>query len=338
MFNIDTKQFPIFQKTSFVDLFAGIGGFRLALDSFDSKCVFTSEWDANCQKIYNMNFNGKVFGDITKIPNDSIPPHVILCAGFPCQPFSISGKKEGFLDSRGVAFFEIVRIIQHHRPSIVILENVKNFETHDHGKTLKVICQSFHHLGYDLFYKVLNASHFGVPQARKRIFFVALEQKLGIRHFDFPEGVPIPTRLVDFCLSDHETNEYVIQRNDICWDNRVVITRNIFVDFPQKPIRIGTINKGGQGERIYHEYGHAITLSAHGGGIGAKTGIYRINGRLRRLAPRECARICGFPEWFVLSKNKSVAYKQLGNSVVVNVVQEILKKIANVLMEKDCQL
>ncbi|MBD2393656.1 DNA cytosine methyltransferase [Cyanobacterium aponinum FACHB-4101] len=317
----------VLKYVKFIDLFAGIGGFHQALSYYGAKCVFASEWDKHCQEIYLKNYGILPEGDITIIPENEIPSHDILCAGFPCQAFSISGKQLGFNDTRGTLFFDIVRIAQYHQPSLLILENVKNFARHDEGKTLKVVENSLNEIGYDVFYQVLNASNFGVPQKRERIYILGFRKDLNVKKFIFPHSYSKATSLIDFCLDDSEIKDFIINRSDIKIKNNLEINRDIFGNYPQKPIRIGMINKGGQGERIYHQFGHAITLSAYGGGAGAKTGIYLINGKIRKLAPRECARIMGFPDDFVISDSKNIAYKQFGNSVVVNVLKSIVEKI-----------
>jgi len=334
MLAISKEKYTALSNLTFIDLFAGIGGFRLALDSFGAKCVFTSEWDKDAQKVYKENFKDEVAGDITKIKEEDVPKHDILCAGFPCQAFSISGKQQGFDDARGTLFFDVARIVKYHQPKILLLENVKNFETHDHGKTLQTVKQILEektllNLGYSIFYQVLNASNYGIPQKRQRIYILGFRNDLGITNFDFPKPVRTCSKIKDLILSDKETEKYIIKRTDIILDDARKIEGNIKGSIINKAFRIGIVNKGGQGERIYSENGHAITLSAYGGGVGAKTGLYLINGKIRKLAPRECARVMGFPEDFKISKSKTQSYKQFGNSVVVDVLQYILKEICN---------
>jgi len=318
-----------FSQVKYIDLFAGIGGFHQAMNNVGAKCVFASEWDKDCQDSYEINYGIRPAGDITQINAVDIPPHDVLCAGFPCQAFSISGKQQGFADTRGTLFFDVLRIAEYHKPKLLFLENVKNFARHDGGKTLKVVEDSLQQLGYTVFHQVLNASNFAVPHKRERIYILAFRNDLNIQQFEFPASSGQATRLIDYCLDDSETCDYIIQRDDIVMKDTVELKPDLLGNYPQKSIRIGTVNKGGQGERIYHPLGHAITLSAYGGGVGAKTGLYLINGKIRRLAPRECARITGFPDRFILSKNKNVSYRQFGNSVVVNVLQAILNKITN---------
>lgn len=307
------------ESLKFIDLFAGIGGFHIALSSLGGKAVFASEWDKEAAQVYENNFSLKPEGDITKISEKSIPDHDILCAGFPCQAFSISGKQLGFEDSRGTLFFDVARIAKEKQPKIMFLENVKNLARHDNGKTLAVIKNTLDEIGYDVFDKVLDASKFGVPQSRKRIYIVCFRKDLKVKDFSFPKEEKVKKHVLDIVLPDSETTKYVIHRNDVKINNSI---KEIFSD---APLRIGTVNKGGQGERIYSPLGTAITLSAYGGGAGAKTGLYRINGRIRKLAPRECARLDGFPENFKIAEKDNIAYKQFGNSVVVDVLKKIMK-------------
>jgi len=315
------------KKIKFIDLFAGIGGFHLALSKINGECVFASEWDKDCQKVYEKNFGLKPHGDITKINEKDIPQHEILCAGFPCQAFSISGKRLGFKDTRGTLFFDVARIIKHHNPKIVLLENVKNFLTHDNGNTINVVKKTLEELNYNVFYKVLNSSNYGVPQKRERIYIVAFNQKLKIKNFQFPSNKNIFVSLESCLLPDNLTKDLVLKRKDVNLKKNLDISKDIYGNYPQKPIRLGHVNKGGQGERIYSPKGHAVSLTAYGGGIGSKTGLYLINKKLRKLSPRECARITGFPDSFHLSENKNHSYKQFGNSVVVNVLDFIINEI-----------
>ena len=203
------------KKIKFIDLFAGIGGFHLALSKINGECVFASEWDKDCQKVYEKNFGLKPHGDITKINEKDIPQHEILCAGFPCQAFSISGKRLGFKDTRGTLFFDVARIIKHHNPKIVLLENVKNFLTHDNGNTINVVKKTLEELNYNVFYKVLNSSNYGVPQKRERIYIVAFNQKLKIKNFQFPSNQNIFVSLESCLLPDNLTKDLVLKRKDV---------------------------------------------------------------------------------------------------------------------------
>jgi len=313
----------------FIDLFCGIGGFHQALASFGASCVFSSEWDKHAQKTYYENFGIKPAGDITKIAVTDIPEHDILCAGFPCQPFSISGKQAGFNDTRGTLFFDIARIVAYHRPRLLILENVRNFTTHDEGRTLQTVKRTMNELGYDFYCSVLNASHYGLPQNRERIYMICIRRDGRVANFTFPKSSEQSISLADIILPDAEVEKYVIKRKDIVidYDKADKITRE--AKTYNKPLRVGFINKGGQGERIYSEYGHAITLSAYGGGPGSKTGCYFIGQKVRKLAPRECARLQGFPDSFKITVSDSQAWKQFGNSIPINVLKHILKSIVD---------
>lgn len=324
-----------FYQAPFIDLFAGIGGFHQALSRFGAKCVFASEWDKNAAQTYLENYGIKPFGDITQIAEQDIPSHEVLCAGFPCQAFSISGKQQGFNDTRGTLFFEIARIVAYHQPKVLFLENVKNFIKHDHGNTLNVVLKTLDELGYNVFYKVLNASHFGLPQNRERVYLVCFKKALGITYFQFPEASLQAVALQDF-LEEEPQNVKTVERDDIvfskCYEPESDLFGNVIL--PNRPIQIGIVGKGGQGERIYHPAGHAITLSAYGGGVGSKTGLYQINGKIRKLSPRECARIQGFPDSFKIISSPSQAYQQFGNSVAINVLMAILHKIEQTLQHK----
>lgn len=319
------------KKFKFIDLFAGIGGFHQALTNFGGKCVFASEWDNEAANTYEQNYGIKPHGDITKISEEDIPPHDMLCGGFPCQAFSISGKQKGFEDTRGTLFFDVARIIKHHQPKVVFLENVRNFEKHDDGRTLAKVSSTIDELGYGFYFKVLNSSHYGLPQNRERIFMVGFRKDLGVTKFTFPKPIDEKVALKEI-LEEDPVNAKIIVRNDIEFYKDFSVSRNLFgeVDLPNKPIQIGRVNKGGQGERIYHILGHAITLSAYGGGAGAKTGLYKVGDKIRKLSPRECARLQGFPESFILNESVNQCYKQFGNSVSVNVLKAILAEIHKV--------
>ena len=306
------------QGYTFIDLFAGIGGFRLALESLGAKCVYSNEWDKFAQDVYKNNFGDTPEGDITKVDENTIPEHDIICAGFPCQAFSISGKQRGFEDSRGTLFFDVARIVKAKKPKIVFMENVKNFATHDNGKTLEVVKATMEELGYNFYYKVLNATDFGIPQKRERIYMVCFRKDLDVTSFTFPRAFALQKHVEDFLLNDENlvSNLYV-DRPDTYYNNEKDNKTS------NKSIRLGIVNKGGQGERIYSTKGIAITLSANGGGVFAKTGGYLVNGRPRKLHQRECARLMGFPDTYIMARNKNQAYKQFGNSVVVDVLQYI---------------
>ena len=311
---------------TFIDLFAGLGGFRLALESLGAMCIYSSEWDKFAQEVYCENFGEIPDSDITKVDENQIPKHDILCAGFPCQAFSISGKQRGFEDSRGTLFFDVARIVKAKKPKVVFMENVKNFATHDKGKTLSVVKSTMTELGYTFNYKVLNATDYGIPQKRERIYMVCFRNDLNINEFSFPKTFSLQKHVEDFLLYDEKLiSSLYVYRPDIYYNNKIDNKTS------NRPIRLGIVNKGGQGERIYSTKGIAVTLSANGGGIFAKTGGYLVNGIPRKLHPRECARLMGFPDSYKMSKNKNQAYKQFGNSVVVDVLQYIAIEIGKKL-------
>ncbi|MBW6451655.1 MAG: DNA cytosine methyltransferase [DPANN group archaeon] len=316
------------KELNFIDLFAGIGGFRIALEKHGANCVFSSEWDKYAQITYKENFGDIPQGDITKIKETDIPKHDILCGGFPCQAFSISGKQRGFKDTRGTLFFDIARIVEHHQPKVLFLENVKNLTKHYHGNTLKIILRTLEELGYNVFYEVLKASYYDVPQARERIYIVCFRKDLEITNFNFPKPTNKQIYVKDILENDENTKDCIVNRTDVkFWKRDETPSLN--------PIQIGQINNGGQGERIYSINGHAITLSAYGGGVAGKTGAYLVNEKIRRLTPRECARVQGFPEWFKIPVSKSQAYKQFGNSVSVPVIDAIFEQITNILNKEN---
>ncbi len=311
---------------TFIDLFAGLGGFRLALESLGARCVYSNEWDEPVKKVYQDNFGDIPEGDITKVDEKLIPDHDILCAGFPCQAFSISGKQRGFEDSRGTLFFDVARIVKEKKPKIVFMENVKNFATHNEGRTLAVVKGTMEELGYQFNAKVLNAVDYGVPQKRERIYMVCFRNDLEISDFKFPKAFELSRHVEDYLLEDQElVKDLYVNRPDMYYND---IIDN---QYSNKSIRIGTVNKGGQGERIYSIKGIAITLSAYGGGVFSKTGGYYINGGARKLHPRECARIMGYPDSYKIAKSPNQAYKQFGNSVVIDVLQYIAMEIGNVI-------
>lgn len=310
----------------FIDLFAGLGGFRLALESFGAKCVYSSEWDKAAQEVYNDNFGEIPDGDITKVDEKNIPQHDIICAGFPCQAFSISGKQRGFEDSRGTLFFDVARIAKYSRPKVIFLENVKNFASHDGGNTLRVVKATLDELGYDVFYKVLNSVDYGMPQKRERIYIICFRKDLNITNFEFPKPFPLERHVEDFVEDNSTVKPFEETKYKIQWNGQAD------TKYDSKMIRLGIVNKGGQGERVYSTKGIAATLSAYGGGVFAKTGGYLINGQVRKLSPRECARLMGYPDSYIMAKNKNEAYKQFGNSVVVDVLQYIVNEITKVLV------
>lgn len=328
-------QGPLEGKT-FIDLFAGLGGFHLAMESLGMDCVFTSEWDKHAAAVYKTNFGVEPAGDITKIEASDIPKHFMICGGFPCQAFSISGKRQGFADTRGTLFFDVARIAQHHNPGVLFLENVRNFERHDGGKTLKTVRGVLEDLGYTVFHKVINAAEHGFPTARQRIYIVAFRNDLGVdpvNGFQYPTPIGVTEPLSKYLEAKPNAEQTTLGRapniNKEKSQPQAIAAR--LQRSPCSPVRVGTIGSGGQGDRVYSPQGPAITLSAYGGGNAAKTGAYLINGKARKLTPRECANIMGFPLTYKIAANANQAYKQFGNSVVVGVIRLIGEQIQKAL-------
>ena len=325
MIDINEEYKSKLNDISFIDLFCGIGGFRLALESFGAKCLFSIDNNKQAVKTYDTNFNSYAYGDITLLDEKDIPYHDILCAGFPCQAFSISGKQKGFEDTRGTLFFDVVRIAEYHKPKILFLENVGNLKNHDKGRTFKIIKNTLRSIGYNVYYEILNASKFGVPQARKRIYIIAIRKDIDNHNFKFPQETNELISIKEILLRNEECEEFMLQKEYKLDLNKV----KKFNKIQNRPLRVGTVNKGGQGDRIYSENGHAITLSAEGGGNGARTGLYYIDKQIRKLHPRETARLMGFPEEYILNPSINQAHKQFGNSVIVDMIQYITKEIIN---------
>lgn len=308
-----------------IDLFAGIGGFHTAWRNNKVATVWASEWNKSSRETYTANYGLVPEGDITKIDVQNIPPHNILSAGFPCQAFSVSGKQLGFADTRGTLFFDVARIAEHHQPEMLLLENVKNFAQHDGGKTLATVLATLDEIGYSTFWKVLSAKNFGVPQDRQRIYVVAFRDDLGVESFEWPDTVPLRRGVKDILVPSGEVPErnYIV-RDDLVVDEVKVAAGNALVSAADKPLRVGHVGKGGQGNRVYHYNGCAITLSSHGGGAGAKTGLYYTpEGRVRKLVPRETTRLMGFGDDFVPHPSVPQALQHSGNAVVVDVAQKI---------------
>lgn len=316
----------------FIDLFAGIGGIRLAYQNLGGKCVFTSEWDTYSKKTYEANFGKVPFGDITQINETEIPDHDILLAGFPCQPFSIAGvskknalgRKHGFLDeTQGTLFFDIARILKHKRPKTFMLENVKNLVSHDKGNTFKVIQKTLRELNYTIYFKVLDGKHF-VPQHRERIIIVGFDNEYfeGKENFKFPEMSEKKFALKDILLPEVDP-KYTL--SDKLW--------NYLQEYAKKHKAKGN----GFGFGLADLNGISRTMSARYYKDGAEILIPQEGKNPRRLVPRECARLQGFPDNFVIPVSDNQAYKQFGNSVVSplmqavgeNLVAEIVKQKAN---------
>jgi DNA (cytosine-5)-methyltransferase 1 len=393
----------------FIDLFAGIGGFHQAFKGL-AECVFASEIDKFARQTYEANHDMVPHGDITKIEAKDIPAHDILCAGFPCQSFSIAGKRKGFEDTRGTMFFEIARIVEYHKPKVVFLENVKGLRNHEKGKTLTTILSTLDDLGYENHWQILNAKDYGVPQNRERIFMVAIRKDIK-KEFSFPDKTPLTKTLSDILETKVDKDiAYTVRAsgrssgvgNKHNWDMYTLCdTRNgantlhswdIVETTEREKIICMTILKNRRKKRYGNKDGNPISFyelkeiipdlevseiwplcdknilrgldegivlvnSKNSAGI---NGIYRIINETgifptltatqgndyicdnftlsdklwanpRRLTPRECARLQGFPDSFVIPVSNAQAYKQFGNAVCVPVVNLLAKEIIKVL-------
>lgn len=306
-------------KLRFIDLFCGIGGFRIAFERAGCECVFSSDWDKFSQQTYEANFGERPHGDIRTIPVEDIPKHDILCGGFPCQPFSLAGvskknslgRKHGFDDERqGNLFFSIAGILAHHRPAAFVLENVKNLKSHDKGRTFKVIYDILSQLGYKVSTKIIDAKSV-VPQHRERIFLVGFRDG---REFDFPD-FPTQGPKLHSILSKEVASKYVL--SDHLW--------TYLQNYAQKHRDAGN----GFGFGLVTGNDTSRTLSARYHKDGSEILISRGEDRNpRRLTPQECARLMGYPSDFKIVVSDTQAYRQFGNSVVVPVVERIAAEVA----------
>ncbi len=325
-------------KFKFIDLFAGIGGFRIAMQNLGGNCIFSSEIDKYAKQTYGLNFGEIPFGDITKIDENDIPEHDILCAGFPCQAFSIAGKRKGFDDeTRGTLFFDIKRIIKAKRPKAFFLENVKGLKNHNKGRTFKTILKV---LREDLDYyvpdpKTMNAKDFGVPQNRERIFIIGFRKDINIQEFHYPEPV-----------------KKKIAFKDIKEDKKVSVKYYLSTQY-QDTLRSHKErhkNKGnGFGYKIIEDNQCANAIVV--GGMGKERNIV-IDCRLtdfkpvtkikrvvnkdgwRRMTPREWARLQGFPDNFLIKVSDTQAYKQFGNSVAIPAIQATASKLIEKIVKE----
>lgn len=318
---------PVSYSFTFIDLFAGIGGFRLAGQMNGGKCLFSSEWDSNAQITYHSNYGEMPFGDITQASIKSFIPDYfdILFAGFPCQAFSIAGYQKGFNDTRGTMFFEIEQIVKSKRPKVLLLENVKNLISHDKGNTFKVIMDTLEKkLQYKVFYKVLNSmTHANIPQNRERIFIVAFDKKLvtSYNKFSFPESIPLTKTIHDILDTERQDDIYYYNKLHPYYkklDESITSRETIY-----------------QWRRIYvreNKSNVCPTLTANMGAGGHNVPIIRDSYGIRKLTPKECFLFQGYPDEFILPDiAKSKLYMQAGNSVTVPLIYKIIGKIIEVL-------
>ncbi|GAA6817927.1 DNA cytosine methyltransferase [Helicobacter pylori] len=298
----------------FIDLFAGIGGIRLAFEDIRTNCVFSSEWDKFSQKTYEANFGVTPYGDITEINAKDIPNHDILLAGFPCQPFSKIGKREGFKDAtQGTLFFDILRILEFHKPKAFLLENVTGLLENDGGRTIKIILKALQEQGYEVQLKVYNSADFGLPQNRRRVYIVGFSEELNI-NFTFPQPPNVKKPISEileknaegYDISERLQKSYLFKKDD---GKPQIVDSN-------SDIQVNTL------VATYHK-------------IQRITGTFVKDGRtgLRLLTKNECLQLQGFPLDFKIPVSRTQMYRQLGNTVSVPVVECIAAEIKNVLQE-----
>ncbi len=317
---------------TFIDLFAGIGGFRIAMQNLGGKCLFTSEWDKAAQRTYEANFGEVPFGDITKeeIKNFIPEDFDVLCAGFPCQAFSIAGRRGGFEDTRGTLFFDVAEIIRKKKPKAIFLENVKGLRNHDKGKTLSTILNVLRNdLGYFVPEpQIMNAKEFGVPQNRERIFIVGFSKETGINNFEYPDPVKLPVSFSQVKENYTVSAKYYLSTQ--------------YLKTLQEHRKRHESKGNGFGFEIIPDEGIANAVVV--GGMGRERNLVydhrledftpktKIKGEvnregIRKMTPREWARLQGFPENFRIVVADASAYKQFGNSVAVPAIQATAKKI-----------
>lgn len=313
---------PDIQRFTQIDLFAGIGGIRQGFQRCGGKTVFSSEWDKFAQKTYRVNYGEVPAGDITQINPSDIPNHDILLGGFPCQPFSQAGLKKGFEDTRGTLFFNIVAIMKEKRPKAFMLENVKQLRGHDKGNTIKVILNTLDELNYYVPEpEVLNAYHFGTPQNRERIIIVGFNKDYlpnDFEPFKYPKGKISEEVCVGNILEDNVSEKFTISDK----------------------LYQGHLDRKKEHEKKGNGFGFCLfdknskytsTISARYYKDGSEALIDQGDKNPRMLTPRECARLQGFPEDFIIPVSNSQAYKQFGNSVCINVIEAVAKEMVNYL-------
>ncbi|MGF2769150.1 DNA (cytosine-5-)-methyltransferase [Bacillus cereus] len=308
-------------RFTMIDLFAGIGGIRLAFQKHGGLSVFASEWDKFAAKTYRINYGEEPAGDITEIPTNQIPEHNILLGGFPCQPFSQAGLKKGFEDTRGTLFFEIATILKERRPQAFLLENVKQLRGHDKGRTLETILKILREeLDYTVYYDVLRAADFGVPQNRERIYIVGFYNPLGGKSipFSFPKPTNKPTRLGD-----------ILEENV---DEKYTISDKLYQGHLRRKQEHKEKGNGFGFSLFNSESPYTNTISARYYKDGSEILIDQgPDKNPRKLTPRECARLQGFPKEFLIPVSDTQAYRQFGNSVAMPVVELVAKNMVDAI-------
>lgn len=308
---------------TFIDLFSGIGGFRLALEENGGECVFSSEIDKYAQETYYNNFGDVPSGDITEVEAGDIPNHDVLCAGFPCQPFSLAGKRMGFEDTRGTLFFEIERIVKEKRPKILLLENVAGIVSHDKGNTLQVIEHRLEALNYFFEWRLINAKEYGVPQNRNRWYLIALNKDFyneGEVDFEqvFPQKQDLQLQL-DHIIQKEVPSEYNASETAM---KNIENNINDFIESDRYTDEHYTIANNIRPSRVsFSSTGISPCLTAKMGTGGNNVPVVYELGR--KFTVRECLNLMGFPETYKMKENYSQSYKQVGNSVVVPIISSL---------------
>lgn len=329
------------QGFTFIDLFAGIGGLRQAMESIGGLCVFTSEWDKFSKQTYEANYrdNRPIVGDIRDVAAEDIPPHNVLCAGFPCQPFSLAGvskknslgREHGFRDeAQGTLFFDVVRILEHHRPEAFMLENVKNLTSHDKGKTFEVIMGALRELGYSVKAQVIDAQHF-VPQHRQRIVIVGFKEDTGFTFEDLqlkPKGSVKLGSILHPQNGTEEAEAPYTEGPDAKVNPKYTLTDKLW-EYLQNYAAKHKAAGNGFGFGLVGPEDVSRTLSARYHKDGSEILIDQGAGNNpRRLTPRECARLMGYSDDFKIPVSDTQAYRQFGNSVAVPVFKEVARIMA----------
>ena len=326
------------EEVKYIDLFSGIGGFRLALDHVGFKCVFSAEIDSHACEVYEANFGDNPYCDITKLDPKDIPDFDLLCAGFPCQAFSISGKEKGFYDARGTLFFDICRILKEKKPKAFVLENVKNLVTHNKGQTLHTMINMLKDIGYTVSYKVLNAKDFGVPQNRERVILVGTKKDT---EFDFSKVIKHEIISMRDYLDVFGDFEWLDEKDYTILSKYKKQEKSglIFIGYRNKNHRKNGVKDNTehlsrchkQPNRIYSCDGIHPTLSSSE--TSGRYFIY-IDGKVRKLTVNECFRFMGFPEDFKKIGSKTNLYKRIGNSVCVNMIESIAIEVKKQIFNK----
>lgn len=309
------------EKLKFIDLFAGIGGIRKGFEDENTEAVFSSEWDKFAVQTYEANFNETPEGDITQVHEKEIPNHDILLAGFPCQPFSSIGKREGFEhDTQGTLFYDIIRILKHHKPKAFLLENVRGLLTIQKGETFKIIINSLQESGYSVFYSVLDSQNFGLPQIRKRVVIVGFRNDLNVNKFTIPEhngsekvavGKILEKDPKGYTISKHLQKSYLFKLDD---GRPQIVDKN-------SELQVKTLVS------TYHKIQRLTGTFVYGGDTG-----------IRLLSQLECKRLMGFPDDFIVPVSRTQMYRQFGNSVAVPMIKAVADEMKKVIYEKSSNL